>query len=176
MKVGSLVVLMVIFFSFSCRDHKGGKNGDLAMHSYEQLLKENFHSFIEHAWNKANMDSLRNVLDENYTKHLNGIQIVDNLNEMEANMHVYFQGFPDGKVAIENMKISNNNLFVQWVYRGTNTGIFGEFPPTGKKVMVGGHTTIQFNSAGKMIKEDVYFNELELLQQLGYTLNPPVLE
>ena len=176
MKLRILMALMFVSLLSFCKKQQGATNSELALQSHEQLLKDNFNRFIEYAWNKANMDSLRTVLDENYTKRLNGIQIAGNLNEMEANMHVYFKGFPDGQVLIEDVRANNNSLFVQWVYRGTNTGIFGEFPPTGKKVTVGGHTTILFNSAGKMIKEDVYYNELELLQQLGYTLVPPVLE
>ena len=176
MKWYILNALVVLFLVSSCKDEKDHQNSELAMESYEQLLKNNFHNFIEHAWNQANMDSLRQVLDEDYVKHLNGIEIATNLNEMEANMNIYFKGFPNGHVTVENVQVKNNNLFVHWVYTGTNTGVFGEFPPTGKKVAVGGYAAIQFNAAGKMIKEDVYFNELELLQQLGYTLNPPIVE
>ena len=143
---------------------------------YEGVVKANFNNFIEYGWNNANMDSLRGVLAENYVKHLNGIQIAANQSEMEANMNIYFTGFPDGEVSIDNVLIKNNNLFANWTYSGTNTGVFGETPPTGKKINIQGSCNLQFNEKGEILREAVYFNELELLQQLGYTLNPPVLE
>ena len=171
------LALVIIFAQFtSCKEWKGGDNSSATMAAHEELLRTTFHNFVEHAWNNSNMDSLKILLTDNFVKHLNGIQIAKNKSEMEANMNIYFKGFPDGKISTENVQVKGDNLFAQWVYTGTNTGMFGEYPPTGKKVTVHGYTNIQFNTVGKMIREAVYFNELELLQQLGYSLNPPVLE
>jgi len=65
---------------------------------------------------------------------------------------------------------------MHWTILGTNTGVFGESPPTGKKIKINGITHIKFDNKGKIIYEDVFYNELLLLQQLGYTLLPPTLE
>ena len=43
----------------------------------------------------------------------------------------------------------------------------------GKKVKINGLSHLYFDDAGKLYREDVYFNELDLLQQLGYSLQPP---
>lgn len=165
---------MTVFFT-QCKE-SGHHYDQLASQSREHLLKATYNNFIENAWNNGNMDSLRAVSATNYIKHLNGIQIAANQSEMEANMHMYFTGFPDGRVSVKNIEVNNDQLYANWVYTATNTGIFGEFPATGKKISIHGFTKIRFNEIGKMAREEVYFNELELLQQLGYTLNPPVVE
>ncbi len=169
-------IVIIIILLISCKEWSDAESKPIAEVTHEELLKTTFHNFIEYAWNDSNMDSLKTLIEENFIKQLNGIQIAENKSEMEANMNIYFKGFPDGKLSVDNVQVKGDNLFAQWVYIGTNTGMFGEFPPTGKKVTVHGYTHIEFNEGGKMIKEAVYFNELELLQQLGYTLNPPVLE
>jgi len=176
MKTTYLAIALLIALFSSCKDGQRLENDSLVMGTHEALLRSTFHNFVEHAWNDSNMDSLKTLVEENFVKHLNGIQIAGNQSEMEANMNIYFKGFPDGKVSTQNIQVKGDHLFAQWVYTGTNTGIFGEYPPTGKKVNVHGYTHIQFNDIGKMTREAIYYNELELLQQLGYTLNPPVLE
>ena len=142
----------------------------------EQAITTNFNSFIENAWNYKNMDSLKSVSVENFIRHLNGIQVASNQNEMEANMNIFFNGFPDLKISIENSTIKDNQLFAHWTFKGTNTGIFGEAPATGKSIIVSGYSELSFDTEGKIIREDVYYNELQLLQQLGYTLNPPIVD
>ena len=65
---------------------------------------------------------------------------------------------------------------MNWTATGTNTGTFGELKATGKKIKVSGASRIEFDQEGKIIFEDVFFNELSLLQQMGHTLTPPVVE
>ncbi|MCW5517006.1 ester cyclase [Muriicola sp. Z0-33] len=176
MKTTYLAIVLLVALFISCKEWSGAKNEAIAEISHEELLRNTYDNFVEYAWNNSNMDSLTILMEENFVKYHNGIQIAENKSEMEANMNIYFKGFPDGRLSVDNVQVKGDNLFAQWVYMGTNTGMFGEFAPTGKKVKIHGYTHIEFNAVGKMIKEAVYFNELELLQQLGYTLNPPVLE
>ena len=91
-------------------------------------------------------------------------------------MNVYFTAFPDLEVSLEETEIKGNKAFLQWQSTGTNTGIFGEMAATGKKVKINGLSHLYFDDTGKLYREDVYYNELDLLQQLGYTLTPPNLE
>lgn len=140
------------------------------------MMRANFDIFIENGWNKKDMSMFRAISAENYIRNLNGIQVANNQSEMEANMNIYFTGFPDSKLSVDNITIKDHHLFTHWTFNGTNTGVFGETGPTGKKIKVSGFSTIEFNGKGKIIREDIYYNELELLQQLGFTLNPPVVE
>jgi len=139
-------------------------------------MRANFDIFIENGWNKKDMPMFRAISAENYIRNLNGIEVANNQSEMEANMNIYFTGFPDSRLSVDNITIKDLHLFTHWTFSGTNTGVFGETGPTGKKIKVSGFSTIEFNGKGKIIRESVYYNELELLQQLGFTLNPPVVE
>ncbi len=170
-RLGLLSVLLLLMV-FTCK-----KGNDNAMESkQEKAIASSFGSFIEYAWNNKNMDSLRSVSATNYTRQLNGINVAENLNELEANMNIYFKGFPDLKVSILHKTAKNNQLFAQWSFEGTNTGIFGEAPATGKHVVVSGYTELTFDDQAKIMQEKIFYNELQFLQQLGYTLNEPIVD
>jgi len=168
---GVLCVLLLIMI-FNCKE---GNINTIEIER-EKTIASNFNSFIENAWNNKNMDSLRSVSDKEYVRQLNGINVAENLNELEANMNIYFNGFPDLKVTILNKTIKNNQLFAQWSFEATNTGVFGEAPATGKHVVVSGYSELTFDDQSKIMQEKIYYNELQFLQQLGYTLNEPILE
>ncbi|MCP4976412.1 MAG: ester cyclase [Maribacter sp.] len=172
MKRKGLLSVLLLLMVFTCK-----KGHDNALKSnQEKALGSNFNSFIEYAWNNKNMDSLRSVASTNYIRQLNGINVAENLNELEANMSIYFNGFPDLKVTILHKTIKNNQLFAQWGFEGTNTGVFGEAPATGKHVVVSGYTEVTFDDQAKIIQEKIFYNELQFLQQLGYSLNEPIVE
>ena len=54
---------------------------------------------------------------------------------------------------------------------GTNDGEFAGSPATGKKVDVNGLTRLHFNEEGKMDMEHIHFDQLQLMEQLGKSLN-----
>ena len=113
---------------------------------------------------------------ENYVRKMNNVTVATNREELKASMNVFFTGFPDLQLANPDRYIFENDAFVYWTFTGTNTGVFGEVPATGKKAEVSGLSHLHFNDDGKLLSEDVYYNELELLQQLGYVLAAPNLE
>lgn len=171
MKVKKLFVISLIVLLFSCNNqHQFEKE------SFQDIIMSNTDVFVEYCWNKKNLDKLKTISTEDLIRNLNGIMVASNQKEMAANMNVYFGGFPDLKVTINKTYNKNNKVFVFWTFTGSNTGVFGETPATGKKVKVSGFSMIHFNIDGKMIQEDIYYNELQFLQQLGYTLNSPIVE
>ena len=115
-------------------------------------------------------------MTENVSRRVNNIIVGNNRKEAAANIAVFIAGFPDLLITMSNLHLSDNYAFYNWTFSGTNTGVFGEFPATGKKVKVKGMSKVVFNENGKIVQEDVSYNELDLLQQLGYTLHPPNFE
>ena len=144
--------------------------------SMNDKLSNNLNVFIDSCWNDQNVSKLNELVAKNFTRILNGIHVAGNENEMAAHMNVYFTGFPDLKIQYSDAYIEGNNIFMNWECTGSNTGVFGEMRATGKKIKIQGLSHLYFNEEGKLYKEDVYYNELDLLQQLGYTLTSPVLE
>jgi steroid delta-isomerase-like uncharacterized protein len=149
------------------------KSAELSMND---TLANNLNVFIDSCWNDQNVSKLNELVDKNFVRMLNGINVAKNENEMAAHMNVFFTGFPDLKIQYSDAYIEGNNIFMNWECTGSNTGVFGEMPATGKKVKIQGLSHLYFTKEGKMYKEDVYYNELDLLQQLGYSLKSPVLE
>lgn len=172
MKRPGIVLLLLIGLFLNCTEH----TNKAIIDTQRIAIDQNFDSFIKNAWNKKDMDSLKSIAAEKYHRELNGINVAENLNELEANLNIFFTGFPNLKISILNKTIKNNQMFTQWTFEGTNTGVFGETPATGKHVVVSGYSELTFDEQGKISKEKIYYNELQLLQQLGYTLNKPIVE
>lgn len=139
----------------------------------EQNVKKNISIYITTVWNLNNVEALEGITGKDFVRTLNGIKVVASQNELKAHINVFTKGFPNLEVSLENVYLAEDNAFIKWNFTGLNSGVYGEYPPTDKKVRIGGISQITFNKEGVLTKEDTYFNELSLLQQLGYHLNPP---
>ena len=142
----------------------------------ENQLNTRLATLIDSCWNNRNTGAIHNLTTSDFVRNLNGISVVKNKKEMEAHMKVFFKAFPDLEVRVEETDVKGNKIFLLWQATGTNTGEYGEVAATGKKIKINGLSHLSFDESGKLYREDVYFNELDLLQQLGYSLKPPNLE
>jgi len=83
---------------------------------------------------------------------------------------------PDMVMAFTEVVIQGDKIATVWTLTGTQTGPMampgGALPPSGRKVNITG-LAIDYLKDGKFVKEVVVFNALEMLMQLGFTLNPP---
>lgn len=84
--------------------------------------------------------------------------------------------FPDFKMTVDDFFVKDDKIVAYWTLDATNTGPLvtpmGELLPTNKKIHISG-IGVSYIVDGK-IKEDVaYFDMLNLMQQLGFTLTPP---
>ena len=174
MKVCELILAFLMILHLSCKEDN--KTSSDSSTSQQRIIQANFKSFIDISWNEKNVDTLSHVLAKNYFCNHNGIRVAGDRNEMQAFMKTYFIGFPDARFATDATQIKDNRLFTNWTFKGTNTGAFRQMPATGKKIKITGYATVYFNGDGEIVQEDIYFNELEFLQQLGYTLTPPILK
>ncbi len=173
----------LILFSLSvsvlaCMACEGGPSTDksLAGMPTDSLVLRNMHSYIDSLWNRQDTTLLKKLCADQFNRNLNGIDVADSQREMQSHLEVYFTAFPDLRLRLEEAFVQNGKAFMLWSTEGTNTGTYGEMGATGKKVKINGMSHLYFDEAGKLYRENVYFNELDLLQQLGYTLIPPVLE
>ena len=142
----------------------------------EEVNKETVISYISTIWNNKELSSLDIYFADQFIRMVNSVEIATSKKELSANTQVYFKGFPDLTFSIDEIVPYGDLVIINWTISGTNTGVFGESPPTGKKVKINGISHFKFEKEGKIIYENVFYNELSLLQQLGYTLLPPTLE
>ena len=168
----SLIAIFVAVMLFSCVN----REPESALEDVELINRSNLKSFLEKIWNEKDLSAIDSFFSDSLTRQVNSVNLASNKNELTANLQVYFTGFPDLKIKIDNMASEGQQVYISWTLTGTNTGVFGELQPTGKKIKISGISRTDFNEAGKIIHEEVFYNELSLLQQMGHTLNPPILE
>lgn len=128
--------------------------------------------FVNEFLNKKNKAVLSDILADNFVRYMNDVKDANGGDELAENMDAFFKGFPDFNIKLlHRSPIFNNTQFVHWEMTGTNTGEFNGSPATGKKVKITGLARWHFNKDGKADEEDVFYNQLDLMQQLGKTLN-----
>jgi steroid delta-isomerase-like uncharacterized protein len=142
----------------------------------EDSFKYNLSIYIDSCWNGKNLGLLTQIVSDDFVRSLNGINVVKGANELEAHINTYIKAFPNLQITASESFMQENTIITTWTFTGTNTGEFTEFDATGKKTKVSGVSIIEFNDDGKMSREETYYNELYLLQQLGYGLEPPNME
>jgi predicted ester cyclase len=84
--------------------------------------------------------------------------------------------FPDATLAFGEQILAEDAAATAVVFSGTHTGPMstpgGPLPPTGKHVNVHSVSMLRFED-GRVASEHVYFDQLELLSQLGLGPAPP---
>jgi len=84
--------------------------------------------------------------------------------------------FPDFKMTIDDFFVKDDKIVLYWALDATNTGPLmtpmGELPPTNKKIRISG-IAVSHIVDGKIKEDDAYFDMLNMMQQLGFTLTPP---
>jgi steroid delta-isomerase-like uncharacterized protein len=78
--------------------------------------------------------------------------------------------FPDANLTIEDGIAVGDKVASRWTLRGTHTGPFASFAPTGRHVVITGMNICRIQG-GKLVEHWANFDHLGLLQQLG-VLNP----
>jgi len=77
-----------------------------------------------------------------------------------------YKACPDLHIEIEDVFATNDKVVVRYTGHGTQTGVFGEIPPTGKTIKVRGLTVLLIAN-GKIRTEWTEYDRLGTLQQLG---------
>ena len=138
----------------------------------EKTIDAAIDKLVNEFHNKQNTAILGEFMADNYVRYMNDVKVAENPKELTDGMNVFFTGFPDFHIKLlHKSPIFNNTRFVHWEMTGTNTGEFDGSPATGKKVKITGLSRIHFNGQGKIDEENVFYDQLSLMQQLGRTLN-----
>jgi len=169
-----LMSVMFILLVISCK--KQDQDHYTKTEIREKAIIEKTDIFIDAFHIERDSSQLDTILTDDYVRYMNSIKVASNPEELKASIKVFFTGFPDVALANSDKIIKDNHVFLHWVFTGTNTGVFGETPATGKKVKISGLSHLYFNDDGKMYREDLFYNELDLLQQLGYSLVSPIVK
>jgi len=169
MLVGRALVLGVLLvLTMSCISCQPGGTSGLAQEDANKLA-----AVFEEARNTVKLSLLDQVYDPAVVVHdcsaPGDIHGLDSLKLYYEGSHT---GFPDFKCVFDDIFVSGDNIIFRWTITGTHTGSLRGLPPTGKAVRFSG-VAIDRVANGKIVEEWVYFNVLDLFQQLGFSLTPP---
>jgi steroid delta-isomerase-like uncharacterized protein len=82
----------------------------------------------------------------------------------------WYNGFPDGKITIDNMIASGDCVVVEFTGNGTHTGplvtSMGEIPATGRSLTLKLCDVLEFKD-GKVASQRSYFDTGSMMAQLG---------
>jgi hypothetical protein len=176
MKVFAFVLLALLIYFTACGKINGTEAHISSAIKHDSIIKAHLNMYVDSCWNRGDTTFLSQIATDRFSRNLNGITVAKTKREMQAHMNLFFIAFPDLQLTLGKAYVSDNTVFLHWTSSGSNTGIFGETMATGKKVTIEGLSQLYFDSEGKLYGEDVMYNELDLLQQLGYTLNLPNLK
>ena len=123
-----------------------------------------FESYIE-AWNTGNMELLDDITAADVQRRAGTLDSIDGLDALKGRMMEFRTAFPDLRLTIRERAYGADFFTCIWNFVGTNTGP-GEFPALGKRVDVTGSTLIRVRD-GRMAEEDVYFDTVDFMTQLG---------
>ena len=126
---------------------------------------------VTKAWNANDKAAMASSMASNFIRTENGNTIAKNPKEYAGFMDVYHGAFPDFTVKIDKTFINGNKVYMNWTCTGTNTGKFMDNDPTNKKIETHGFSVWTFNTEGKSVREDSFYDNLVVFNQLGLT--PP---
>lgn len=90
--------------------------------------------------------------------------------QVKSFQKVYWDAFPDAQVVNENQIVADPYVITEGAFTGTHSGTFrtpsGDIPATGLAVKVR-YCTIQRIEDGLVASEHLYFDQAEMLGQLG---------
>ena len=127
--------------------------------------------------NEANLALLDNIYSPDVIVHDPGQpQNIIGLEALKSQYRNTHRAIPDVKFTVDEMYVKGDKLAWIFTMSGTITGPvgtpFGELPPTGKTFRLSG-VAVDRIIEGKIVEEWVYFNLLDILQPMGFTLTPP---
>ena len=83
----------------------------------------------------------------------------------------FHQACPDLRMEIEDVFATQDRVVIRYIGRGTQTGAFGNIPPTGKAIAVRG-ITVFLIANGKIKTEWTEYDRLGMLRQIGVVPSP----
>lgn len=94
--------------------------------------------------------------------------VIHGRDAFEAHLRETFQGFPDFALETHDMLVRDDIVMLDWTITGTFEGEFNGAPPTGRSFTITGMAKTIVGD-GKVQEDRLYYNEKEMLAQLGMT-------
>ncbi len=144
-------------------------NNDKAVAEKEDPVAANIKMY-SHVWDEIiNNGNLEMINDSNFTKdvvfRMKPADVVG-IDSARAYYSNFVTGFSNIKFTIKNIFGDGDKLVKHWNFKGEHSGPFFGIAPTGKTVDLDGATIVRMSN-GKIAEEQDFFDNMDLLTQLG---------
>jgi steroid delta-isomerase-like uncharacterized protein len=126
---------------------------------------------MHEAWNERNFDELADgtAPDAILTVVSSG-DTYEGVQGAREYAEMWVSGFPDGKVTVDRLIASGDDVVVEYTGRGTHTETLstgmGDIPATGRSVTLQLCDVMEFKD-GKVYRQRTYFDTGSMMAQLG---------
>ena len=125
------------------------------------------------AWSDNDFELMKSITSSDLVRMANGEVTSTDQEGIGEAMKFWHTTIPDFNIVSRQNVVKGNKVYSSWTSSGTNTGNFGENPPTGKESITQGFTVLTFNNEGQIVHEEAYYDLLSVMNQWGYSVTPP---
>jgi steroid delta-isomerase-like uncharacterized protein len=138
----------------------GSKNVQRALATYEAI-------------NRRNLDAVAAAYapDAVLTDHPNG-ETAKGPAEIAAYLSQFVAAMSDLRFTVSEAIDAGDTVVIQATGEGTQDGALGPFPASGRRATVPICNVIRYNADGQIVTDEVYWDQLSFLVQLGH-IEPP---
>lgn len=130
--------------------------------------KELVRRFYDEVWAGGNVQFAEEVFADDYVRHdLRPTAAAPGPGGQAQIAAAFRNAFPDLEWGIDLVLAEGDLVAARWTASGTNTGSWGETPPTGRRVEFSGVNIFRFGSDGKVAEIWNHRDDLGLTEQLG---------
>ncbi|MCK0190162.1 ester cyclase [Arenibacter sp. F20364] len=140
-----------------------------SMSADEKAIQATIDNVIK-AWNSNDKELMYAHLATDIIRTDNGNIMAKKQSDYGDFMDIYHSAFPDFTVTLDKTVMVGNKAYLYWTCTGTNTGEFMGNAPTDKKIETHGFSVWMFDTEGKGAREDAFYDNLVVYEQLGYSM------
>jgi steroid delta-isomerase-like uncharacterized protein len=135
----------------------------------EARNKATFVRFFEEA-SRGNLAAINDVFDEDVVYVVPGAEPMHGREAVKALLSAFRGAFPDLSIRVEEMAAERDYVAARVTPSGTNTGDFMGLGASGQCASWSATHFARFHD-GRIVEDHVAFDQLALLQQLGFAPN-----
>jgi len=123
--------------------------------------------FYEEVWNNGHLDVADEVFADDYVRHdLRPSQALPGPAGQKKVARDFRAAFPDLVYTLDLVLAEGDLVAARWTMDGTNTGQWGDVPPSGQHLRFSGVNIFRF-AGGKVVEIWNHRDDLGVAQQLG---------
>jgi steroid delta-isomerase-like uncharacterized protein len=129
--------------------------------------------YVEEVSNRQNLDSVEELIAENYTHHRDNGATSDVRGPayIKQNVSSTRAAFPDAHFTVNEMIAEGDKVAYRWTATGTHQGEYMGIAATGKRITITGTTVLRIEN-GKIAERWANEDMLGFMQQLGAVTLP----